>query len=81
MASWKEGMEEGGCFFCLLVVVCCCWVFVGFLYFGFVFWLLFFFCICFIYSRVSGQNGESLLYIMLEIHHSGREPSIYFYII
>ena len=26
--------------------------------------------------RVSYQNGVSLLYIMLEIHHSGREPSI-----
>ena len=26
--------------------------------------------------RVSDQNGVSLLYIMLEIHHSGREPSI-----
>ena len=25
--------------------------------------------------RVSGQNGVSLLYIMLEIHHSGWEPS------
>ena len=29
-----------------------------------------------IISRVSDQNGVSLLYIMLEIHHSGREPSI-----
>ena len=30
-------------------------------------------------SRVSDQNGASplYLYIMLEIHHSGREPSIY----
>ena len=28
-------------------------------------------------SRVSDQNGISLLYIMLEIHHSGWEPSIY----
>ena len=28
-------------------------------------------------SRVFDQNGVSLLYIMLEIHHSGREPSIY----
>ena len=28
-------------------------------------------------SRVSDQKGVSLLYIMLEIHHSGREPSIY----
>ena len=28
-------------------------------------------------SRVSDQNGVSLLYIMLEIHHSGQEPSIY----
>ena len=28
-------------------------------------------------SRVSNQNGVSLLYIMVEIHHSGREPSIY----
>ena len=27
-------------------------------------------------SRVSDQNGVSLLCIMLEIHHSGREPSI-----
>ena len=26
-------------------------------------------------KRVPGQNGVSLLYIMLEIHHSGREPS------
>ena len=29
-------------------------------------------------SRVSGQNGVSLLSVMIEIHHSGREPSIYF---
>ena len=28
-------------------------------------------------SRASDQNGVSLLYIMLEIHHSGREPLIY----
>ena len=28
-------------------------------------------------SRVSDQNGVSLLCIMLEIHHSGREPSNY----
>ena len=28
-------------------------------------------------SRVSDQNGVYLLYIMLEIHHSGWEPSIY----
>ena len=28
-------------------------------------------------SRVPDQNGVSLLYIKLEIHHSGREPSIY----
>ena len=28
-------------------------------------------------SRVPNQNGVSLLYIMLEIHHSGREPSIF----
>ena len=28
-------------------------------------------------SRVSDQNGVSPLYIMLEIHHSGREPSNY----
>ena len=28
-------------------------------------------------SRVSDQNGVSPLYIMLEIHHSGQEPSIY----
>ena len=27
-------------------------------------------------SRVPNQNGVSLLYIMLEIHHSGREPSV-----
>ena len=27
-------------------------------------------------SRVSDQNGTSRLYIMLEIHHSGREPPI-----
>ena len=27
-------------------------------------------------SRVSNQNGVSLLYIMFEIHQSGREPSI-----
>ena len=26
-------------------------------------------------SRVSDQNGVSPLYIMLEIHHSGQEPS------
>ena len=26
-------------------------------------------------SRVSNQNGVSLLYIMFEIHHSGRGPS------
>ena len=25
--------------------------------------------------RVSNQKGVSLLYIMLEIHHAGREPS------
>ena len=29
-------------------------------------------------SRVSNQKGVSPLYIMLEIHHSGREPSIFF---
>ena len=28
-------------------------------------------------SRVSDQNGVSLLYIMLKIHHSGQEPSKY----
>ena len=28
-------------------------------------------------SSVPDQNGVSLLYIMLEIHHSGWEPSIY----
>ena len=28
-------------------------------------------------SRISDQNGVSLLYIMLEIHHSGGEPSIF----
>ena len=27
-------------------------------------------------SRVPDQNGVSVLYIMLEIHHTGREPSI-----
>ena len=27
-----------------------------------------------IYSRVRNQNGVSLLHIMLQIHHSGREP-------
>ena len=27
-------------------------------------------------SRVPDQNGLSLLYIMLEMHHSGRKPSI-----
>ena len=27
-------------------------------------------------SRVSNQNDVSLLYIMLEIHHSGWEPSM-----
>ena len=27
-------------------------------------------------SRVPDQNGVSPLYIMLEIHHSGREPSM-----
>ena len=30
-------------------------------------------------SRVPNQNGASLLYIMLEIYHSGWEPSIYKY--
>ena len=29
-------------------------------------------------SRVSNQNGVSPLYIMLEIHHPGWEPSIFF---
>ena len=29
-------------------------------------------------SRVPDQNGVSLLYIMLEIHHSGWVPLIYF---
>ena len=28
-------------------------------------------------SRVPDHNGVSLLYIMLEIHHFGREPSIW----
>ena len=32
-------------------------------------------CVCI--SRVPNQNGVSLLYIMLEIHHSGMELSIY----
>ena len=27
--------------------------------------------------RVSDQNGISLLYILIEIHHSGREPLTY----
>ena len=31
-------------------------------------------------SRVPDQNGVSLLYIMLEIHHSGWEPSIWIYV-
>ena len=31
-------------------------------------------------SRVSNQNGISLLYIIVEIYHSGRKPSIYFYL-
>ena len=30
-----------------------------------------------LFSRVSDQNGVSPLYIMLEIHHSGWEPSFY----
>ena len=30
-------------------------------------------------SRVPDQIGVSLIYIMLEIYHSGREPSIYEY--
>ena len=30
-------------------------------------------------SRVSNQNGVSLLYIMLEMHHSCREPSNYYF--
>ena len=30
-------------------------------------------------SRVPNQNGVSLLYIMLEIHHSGQEPLISFF--
>ena len=33
-------------------------------------------CVCVCVSRVSDQNNISLLYIMLEIHHSGWEPSI-----
>ena len=32
-----------------------------------------------IISRVSYQNGASLLYIIVEIYHSGRKPSIYPY--
>ena len=36
-----------------------------------------FFCVQSYILRVSDQNGVSLLYIMLEIHHSGREPSNY----
>ena len=31
-------------------------------------------------SRVTDQNGVSLQYIMLEIHHSGREPSEFIFI-
>ena len=31
-------------------------------------------------SSVSNQNGVSLLYIMLEIHRSGREPSIFTFV-
>ena len=27
-------------------------------------------------TRVYDQNGVSLLYVMLVMHHSGREPSI-----
>ena len=32
--------------------------------------------LCMDITRIPDQNGVSLLYIMLEIHHSGREPSI-----
>ena len=32
-------------------------------------------CVCI--SRVPNQNVVSLLYIMLEVYHSGWEPSIY----
>ena len=35
-------------------------------------------CVC-VCMRVSDQNGISLLYIMLKIHHSGREPSVCFH--
>ena len=31
-------------------------------------------CVEKLVSRVPGQNGVSLLHIMLEIHYSGREP-------
>ena len=34
-------------------------------------------CISSMILRVSNKNGVSLLYVMLEIHHSGREPSYY----
>ena len=34
-------------------------------------------CISSMISRVPDQNGVSQLYIMLEIHHTGLEPSIY----
>ena len=34
-------------------------------------------CFGYLILRVSDQNGVSLLYIMLEMHHSGREPSNY----
>ena len=33
--------------------------------------------VCHAVTSAQDQNGVSLLYIMLEIHHSGREPSIY----
>ena len=34
-------------------------------------------CISNMISRVSCQNGVFRLYIIVEIHHSGRKPSIY----
>ena len=42
---------------------------------GSVYLLMFSYYLCIL--RVSDQNGVSLLYIMLEIHHSGWEPSNY----
>ena len=38
------------------------------------------FFLSFFLLRVSNQNGVSPLYIMLEIHRSGREPSLSFFL-